>query len=139
MKSKPCKTCGNTWHTKAFCPRNRKPIKKYGKQGARWLAYRDDWIKRHPADPTTGRWYCALRISPNCHHTMTVKNLTLDHKIPRSAAPHLRYVDSNIQPACWPCNTQKGSKKMGYEVRRVSKSGNVLPGDVTDSISSNVV
>ena len=70
---------------------------------------------------------------------MTVKNLTLDHKIPRSAAPHLRYVDANIQPACWPCNTLKGSKKMGYEVRRVSKSGNVLPGDVTDRISSNVV
>ena len=139
MKSKPCKTCGNAWHTKAFCPRNRKPIKKYGKQGARWLAYRDDWIKRHPADPATGRWYCALRISPNCHHTMTVKNLTLDHKIPRSAAPHLRYVDANIQPACWPCNTLKGSKKMGYEIRQIKPNGTLGTQDLSDSTSGNVV
>ncbi|QNK82571.1 HNH endonuclease [Nakamurella sp. PAMC28650] len=36
--------------------------------------------------------------------------MSLDHIIPRSRAPHLRYDFSNLQPSHYLCNVAKGSK-----------------------------
>ena len=81
----------------------RKPIPKEGKVAKDWKAYRADWLKRHPQD-----WFfCYL-----CGQTVHRGNVTLDHVIPRSGAPELRYADSNIKPAHYLCNSQKGSKRL---------------------------
>lgn len=106
IKSNPCKQCGSKWHTAMY--HNRKPIKRIGKVTENWLKYRQAWIKRNMTP--TGTWVCALQISGNCPKILTVKTLTLDHIIPRSARPDLRFADDNIQPACWSCNNKKGSK-----------------------------
>lgn len=79
----------------------KKPISFIGKQARKWIATRKLWISLHP-----GPLY-------RCHYCSCIMNLeamTLDHIIPRSRRPDLRYVLSNLIPACGPCNTLKGSK-----------------------------
>lgn len=85
-----------------------KPPARMGKVAVAWYKYRKDWIKRHGGDE--GRWICALQCSPLCKKILTIETLTLDHIIPRSRRPDLRYEDSNMQPACFFCNSEKGSR-----------------------------
>lgn len=54
-------------------------------------------------------WYCGEDID------MTVsgkhpRGWTLDHIVPRHAAPHLTWDESNLKPAHFSCNTTRGSK-----------------------------
>lgn len=69
-----------------------------------WKKCREDWVKLNPPNHE-GYYVCYL-----CHKWVHETELTLDHIIPRSRAPHLRYVHENLAPCCWECNTEKGSK-----------------------------
>jgi hypothetical protein len=89
-------------------PKPRKPINKVGKVTKKWILYKHDWIERHGG--VDGKWICYLQISVLCPQLLTVQTLTLDHVIPRSRRPDLRYNDDNIKPACWDCNSEKGSR-----------------------------
>lgn len=114
-----CKNCGSTfvrWNTTMTlcgkCAYNKyakpkKPIKRVGKVTQKWIDHRKKWIKNNPPPYT-----CYLQISSNCPKTLTIDTMTLDHVIPRSGSPELRYDDNNLKPACAPCNTQKGSKRL---------------------------
>lgn len=109
-----CKNCGQSfqrWTTVqnlcGKCQYNRyakpaKPIKKVGKIAKKWIEYRKDWFKRNP-EP----YNCYI-----CGIYLTVDTATLDHVLPRSGNPELRFVDSNIKPACFSCNQKKGSKRL---------------------------
>jgi 5-methylcytosine-specific restriction endonuclease McrA len=107
-----CTYCHSLDHTQFYCrqkPRTqlqaRKPLKKIGKQGDRWLETRAEWFRQNPAE----QYECYLQITSNCLRVMTPQQTTLDHVQSRSRYPQLRYELSNLRPACWPCNMYKGS------------------------------
>lgn len=80
------------------------PVIRRGKHAKTWSIVRLLWFRNNP--PNEFGWYqCGICGNP-VHYTKT----TIDHIIPRSRAPHLRYEPSNLQPAHWICNQQKGSK-----------------------------
>lgn len=61
---------------------------------------RAKWFAAHPAE-----WY----LCHYCGRMLTKVETTLDHKISRSSAPHLKHDFDNLVPCCWPCNGLKGS------------------------------
>lgn len=75
-----------------------------GKHKKLWLQTRRQWFKENPPN-FEGFYICYL-----CGIWMEDRETTLDHVIPRSRAPHLRYDFDNIRPCCWKCNSEKGSK-----------------------------
>lgn len=105
-----CKRCGVEGHTAFNCfGKKRKPIggrkhiRKVGKVGRQWMATRHEWIQKNL--PDKGTWDCTY-----CGRPLHLNELTLDHKKSRSRHPELRFELSNLTPACWECNTLKGSK-----------------------------
>lgn len=78
-------------------------LKSRSKVSYRWEAYRADWLKRNPP-AWNGNYTCGI-----CGQFVEAKEVTLDHKIPRSRRPDLRYSDDNIVPAHALCNQLKGS------------------------------
>lgn len=89
------------WHFEQSVKKanQRKAIKKHGKTHIEWLRTRDLWMKQNPKP-----WHCHY-----CSKTLDTDTLTLDHLIPRSRAPHLRFELSNLVPCCFTCNGLKGS------------------------------
>lgn len=80
-----------------------KPIKKVGKVAKAWIEYRKEWFVKYP--PTNGFYTCGICLMP-----VHINETVLDHVVPRSNRPDLRYIDSNIQPTHYICNSKKGSK-----------------------------
>lgn len=84
--------------------KQRKPIPTVGKKTKKWLAHRKRWLKNHRPNHR-GNYICYI-----CLHEIPEKEITLDHVIPRSKRGDLIFDDSNIRPACYTCNQNKGSK-----------------------------
>jgi 5-methylcytosine-specific restriction endonuclease McrA len=104
--NKVCKVCGERGHSKYYCrARVRTPIPKAGKQARNWTNYRRKYFDSHPPN-SDGLYRCYL-----CLALFPREGITLDHVIPRSGAPQLRYDDNNIRYACGSCNHAKGSKR----------------------------
>lgn len=76
-----------------------KPMKKHGKVHETWMRTRGDWLTANPAP-----WHCHY-----CDKALDITTITLDHKIPRSRRPDLRYALDNLVPCCFVCNVLKGS------------------------------
>ncbi len=113
---KKCKTKFYRYNTvSTLCPKcaalkytkKRKAIKKIGKQTDKWMQFRREWIRKTPPP-----YICYLQITPQCPVVLKLDTLTLDHVIPRSGDPTLRYNSKNIKPACHWCNSKKGSKRL---------------------------
>lgn len=103
----PCKYCGVAGtHLEFTCfQRPKKPIPKTGKITKKWLKHRSAWIKRHTVADRV--WFCYI-----CKTRLTRSTLTLDHIQSRSSRPDLRFVDSNLAPCCYTCNSKKGSQSV---------------------------
>lgn len=108
MTRKACRYCGSSEHTNFYCRmRKRQPIKvnkrmnPKGKIFKQWMTTRQTWFRKFPAE----YYYCYL-----CGKRMLPSETTLDHVIPRSKAPELRFKLDNLKPCCWKCNDEKGSK-----------------------------
>lgn len=105
--AKPCKFCESKQHLSWQCyqnPKRQEQMKRKmsnGKQAIRWIITRKRWFRDNKQD----YYICYL-----CGKSLTRAETTLDHIIPRSRAPELRYEFSNLAPCCWSCNSQKGSK-----------------------------
>jgi 5-methylcytosine-specific restriction endonuclease McrA len=113
---KPCNYCSSLNHSSSFCwqapkkqikvnrpmPRPTKRIPKTGKVSDQWVKTKHAWIKDNlkPGERVACHY---------CGKQLTIFSVTLDHKIPRSRAPELRYEAGNLVPACYECNTLKGS------------------------------
>lgn len=108
IKSNPCKKCGSIWHTAAFCPQNRKPIKKVGKVTSRWLTFRREYLRIHPANHE-GYRECYLQTTPLCPKWLEADQVTLDHILSRGSNRQLTYNEENMGICCTYCNNDKGS------------------------------
>lgn len=91
--------------TRTALPRPTKPIKRSAirkvktRLAMQWEATRQQWFSLNTSPYACH--YCGIQLFK--------KTVTLDHKIPRSRAPQLRYVLSNLVPCCFTCNGLKGS------------------------------
>lgn len=81
----------------------RSRINPIGKIGKRWIEFRKQWLKDNPSKD--GYYICA-----GCGYPVHEEEVVLDHILPRSFRPDLRFDPSNIQPMHWHCNSEKGSK-----------------------------
>lgn len=110
-----CKTCGRSFERhnslNKLCPlcaynrytKPKKPLKKVGKVAKKWIETRNEWFKTNP--PQDGFYICGI-----CHQPVPFDETVLDHIKARSKRPDLRYDFSNLQPAHYYCNSEKGSK-----------------------------
>ena len=102
-----CAVCGKRAYS-GYCVRHKpkKPVnrlrrpRKAGKHSELWAEFRKQWLIDNPPPYICG--ICGRAVHPD--------SVVLDHIIPRSNRPDLRYNSSNIQPAHWACNGDKGSK-----------------------------
>jgi len=112
MPNKPlkqCKWCGDEQpsHYAYQCfDHPKRGIKAHVSKGGTkhhltWQRYRRKWFRENPQD----YYVCYL-----CNKSLMPYETTLDHVIPRSRAPELRYEFSNLKPCCYTCNSDKGSK-----------------------------
>lgn len=106
-RSSICKFCQGTNHNSIQCfqkPRkplkNRKAIHKFGKQAAKWMETRNEWLQQNP-----GPWQCHY-----CQITLDISTISIDHKYPRGSHPELRHELSNLVSCCQRCNLKKGSQ-----------------------------
>lgn len=103
VPKKPCKYCKGLGHWPFQCFQNPDGKRKYvkpGKQALAWQQTRRNWFWDNQA---------SFYICHYCGKQMLPGETTLDHKIPRSRAPHLRHDYDNIVTCCLRCNTLKGS------------------------------
>lgn len=102
---KICKWCNSTKHTSFYCNQKpRKPLPRQGKNTLAWQMARKKWLKKNLPNHQ-GYYLCYI-----CHKAVPDYEITLDHVIPRSARPDLKYNFDNLQPCCFSCNSEKGSK-----------------------------
>ena len=87
----------------------RSLMKRVGKRTAQWIEARHEYIKNNPPNHQ-GYWRCYLQISPNCLRYVDKDTLTLDHVESRTRAPEKLTEQTNLKPACGPCNELKGSR-----------------------------
>lgn len=76
-------------------------IKPTGKIGKRWIKFRKQWLKDNP--PINLFYTCGI-----CGRPVHKDDVVLDHIQPRSYRPDLRFEATNIQPAHYWCNKEKG-------------------------------
>ena len=84
--------------------KKKKPI---GKVTKKWLKTRTLWLKNNPPNHQ-GYYICYI-----CNKWIDKAEITIDHIIPRSKAPELRFDPSNLMACCYNCNNNKGSKLYG--------------------------
>lgn len=80
-----------------------------GKEHDEWIKTRKAYLDAHPPN-FEGYYVCYL-----CGIWVLEKEITVDHIIPRSRAPHLRHVWSNLALCCGSCNNAKGSKVVNVQ------------------------
>lgn len=109
MKQKACKYCGGENHPSWKCfdkpriPLKNNQLKHRAGVDPKWIETRHEWIHKHP--PIDGGYSCHY-----CRKFITLDQLTLDHKIPKSGLGiTYKYQLDNLVPSCYPCNIKKGS------------------------------
>lgn len=116
-----CKQCGVMGHYRYQCrfkpPKKKKktpPKKKFTvnkNTDFKWLATRKKWFKANP--PIEGYYYChycsRVLVKNDVLNDYGVGIITLDHKVNRRNTA-LKYDISNLVPACFECNSKKGSR-----------------------------
>lgn len=107
MSMRPCATCGKTGHTKTFCYRNRKPIRKKGKRTLEYERWRDEVAKPY-LDMTYGR-QCNACKGARCGN----QQLDVDHVLNRGSHPSQRMNLDNVQYlGRYPCHVEKTNGKV---------------------------
>lgn len=80
-----------------------------GRIAKQWAQTRKEWVDNNPPD-ASGQWECYLQMSPDCLKRITLDTLNVEHMESRARRPDLRFEQSNLAPACGPCNELKGSR-----------------------------
>ena len=109
-----CGDCAYKYNMKLAYESTKKARRRQG-SGYKWSHAKRQWIEDNP--PIDDLWYCSYCSKPLTVDkdliNMGVEFLTLDHMNPRSRSPQLKYSNENLTPACYSCNSEKGS--MSYE------------------------
>lgn len=118
--SRQCQRCGKRAYSD-YCVAHkpRKPLRttkgsivplgrRIGKQAAADRETKLQWIQNNITEE--GVWYCYLNIAPNCLRVLTIETLTIDHVIPKGRGLKYRHDPNNLKPACFWCNSLKGSR-----------------------------
>jgi 5-methylcytosine-specific restriction endonuclease McrA len=79
--------------------KNKKAMHRFGPVAAKWMEVRNQWMQDNPPP-----WYCFY-----CGELLTIDTLTVEHKKSRSRHPEFRFTLDNLAPACYACNSDKGS------------------------------
>lgn len=124
MKPIVCKQCGVLGHYRYQC--FKKPPKKKAKPVVikrkyiskkidwKWIETKNKWFKANP--PVSGYyycWYCQCVLAKDDElNDFGVATITLDHKSPKGnyKGLSLKYDITNLVPACYKCNSLKGSR-----------------------------
>ncbi len=119
-KTPLCRLCDGEGHYAFQCPKkakrpliSTKKLKQNGKHNYEWQKTKRKWYKKNHSDSYT----CHI-----CGKHLTREETTLDHIKSRGRAPELRYEPSNIAPACWPCNQNKGSLDLEQYQAKLAES-----------------
>lgn len=114
MRTPECTYCGKTNHTSIACfNKPRKAIKRISdKTVIKDLESRGEWLQANPGDIERGKWLCYLQISEQCPKILTIETLTREHVKPKGSHHSLKYNIANIKPACYFCNSLKGSRSI---------------------------
>ena len=109
MARKYCDDCGIT-HTALMCfNKPRLPIRP--PKGLNRSQRKAKFMAANPPDDY-GLWRCYLKISPACIIRMDKDQLTVEHVKPVGSYPELKDDLDNMKPACFFCNTLKGSRSI---------------------------
>lgn len=109
---KYCNFCGDTDHTQFYCKKKpRAVINQVGKRTKQNFKHKTKFMKLYPPD-YRGYWYCYLRISPLCPRYLDKESLTVEHVIAKGKGEQYRDDPKNWKPACYPCNSLKGSRSI---------------------------
>ena len=119
-----CKQCGVLGHYRYQCFRKPpkkvkavKPIKRkriVPKIDECWIITKKRWFKANP--PISGYYYChycqRVLVKDDELNDFGVDYVTLDHKSPKGnyKGRSLKYDITNLVPACFKCNSLKGSR-----------------------------
>lgn len=118
VKTPHCTYCDEIGHYQSQCFKKAKTLQRIdyskrnskralrvaGKFGRKWNRKRASWKRQNPPNHQ-GYYTCYL-----CGKYVEGSEMQLDHIIPRSRAPELRFEMSNLAPSCPKCNRKKGSK-----------------------------
>lgn len=64
-------------------------------------------------------WLCGKAWDPQAE-SRSPWSFSVDHILPQSTHPHLRYVRSNLRAAHYRCNTRRGKKPVGRTMPTIS-------------------
>lgn len=84
-------------------------MRSKGKNYDKWQKVRSDFLAANPPNHE-GYYTCYL-----CRQWIPAEEITVDHVVPRSRAPNLRYDFSNFAFCCGSCNAAKGSKVVNHQ------------------------
>ncbi len=106
-----CSHCGGKNHYATFCfNKKNKAITKFGKEAKKDMESRNAWLQS--IANKDGQWTCYLRISPSCPRILTIETITKEHIKPKGSNRNLAHELSNFKPACYWCNSLKGSRSL---------------------------
>lgn len=86
---------------------NGMPLRRLGKTGRQWIAFRKKWLRHHLPNHQ-GYYECYI-----CLKWVLENAVELDHVKSRSRHPELVFDENNIKPICHGCNQRKGSRDLG--------------------------
>ena len=96
-------------------------MKNNGKVGTEWLRVRTEFLKENPPNHQ-GYYKCTY-----CPRWITADEITVDHVVSRTRAPHRRFDKSNIVFACGNCNEAKGSGDV-----KIQQNSPYVPDEIDD-------
>lgn len=107
-----CKHCKQDGHTAFHCPskpraqlKARKPIKRVGKLGKKYITLREQYFQDHPGD----EHYCYYCLYVGMEQPLTRKQTQVEHYYSKARHPERRFDKTNLVAACSGHNKLKGS------------------------------
>jgi 5-methylcytosine-specific restriction endonuclease McrA len=100
-------------------PLKRSKIKVKFYDDETWIKIRQLYFDQHPPDYDDQYYQCGL-----CPFAVHKDEVVLDHKIPKSSHPELKYDFDNLHTAHFTCNSLKGSMTLEAYNRKYYKEIN---------------
>lgn len=117
LRIKACSYCGGENHSSLTCFKKRirdykiskkmAPLRRESKASTDKRAILSNTFFANNPPDSRGGYTCYLQINRNCPKWVSKKHVTLEHVLPRSKYPEVKWNVLNIKPACSFCNQTK--------------------------------